>query len=63
MVDGSEVAEAAGEAARRDDRLAIGDRARRYLQCFVTGSLRFGQQRNERFLDALRPSRRLELRR
>ena len=61
-VDRSEIAEPAGEIARRDDRLAVDDAARRYAAIArwpARCSLR--QQGDEGLLDRARPGRLLEL--
>ena len=59
-VDRSEIAEPAGEAARRDDRLGVHDATRRYLQSRVAGALSLRQQGDEGILDRTRPGRLLE---
>ena len=53
-IDGGEIAEAAGEVARDDDRLGTDDAARRDLQPLVPGARFFRQQRDECVLDGLR---------
>ena len=55
-VDRREIAEAAGQIARDDDRLAVDDAARRDLQLFVVAALLIRQQRDERILER-RPRR------
>ena len=62
-VDRGEVAEAAGEIARDDDRLAVDDAARRNLQRFVIAPLFSRQQGDERLLERGRAGFGLEFRR
>ena len=51
-IDGSKVAEPAGEIARDDDRFRVEDRTWRNMQRFVSGPLLRGECRNEGILDA-----------
>ena len=60
VVDGGEIAEAAGQVARDDHRLAVADAARRNVERAVPGAPPLRQQRDEGVLDAwLRRSRAL----